>query len=275
MRKKRETKYVTIKDVAEKAEVSIATVSRVLNNGRVRPERKRRVLDAMNELNYMPNNSARNLASVNATKRVSLVIPSLASFYIPFVEGFKSGLTIYKYEAVIETFDNNQASFDDICSRQEANAEVRGIVQFAEKKELINKTVISMLENNEAFNYDIADELLSEKVGLYFASDQIVSHYFNDVVFAGQKAQTIKLEEANNYDVIITNHIDTAFALINNGYTGKIKTIETATNVSVAYPNIETLVLDMYGLGVYVSRTIIKQINEEEIENQKINITVK
>lgn len=275
MRKKRETKYVTIKDVAEKAEVSIATVSRVLNNGRVRPERKRRVLDAMNELNYMPNNSARNLASVNATKRVSLVIPSLASFYIPFVEGFKSGLTIYKYEAVIETFDNNQASFEDICSRQEANAEVRGIVQFAEKKELINKTVISMLENNEAFNYNIADELLSEKVGLYFPSDQIVSHYFNDVVFAGQKAQSIKLEDANNYDVIITNHIDTAFALINNGYTGKIKTIETATNVSVAYPNIETLALDMYGLGVYVSRTIIKQINEEEIENQKINITVK
>ncbi len=275
MRKKRETKYVTIKDVAEKADVSIATVSRVLNNGRVRPERKRRVLDAMNELNYMPNNSARNLASVNATKRVSLVIPSLASFYIPFVEGFKSGLTIYKYEAVIETFDNNRASFDDICSRQEANAEVRGILQFAEKKELINKTVISMLETNEAFNYEISDELLNEKVGLYFPTDGIVSHFFNDVVFTGEKAESINLEDASQYDVIITNHIDTAFALINKGYTGKIKTIETATNVSVAYPNIETLALDMYGLGVYVSRTIIKNINEEEIENQKINITVK
>lgn len=275
MRKKRETKYVTIKDVAEHAEVSIATVSRVLNNGRVRPERKRRVLDAMSELNYMPNNSARNLASVNATKRVSLVTPSLASFYIPFVEGFKEGLSIYKYEGVIETFNNDEATFEDICSRQEANAEVRGIIQFTHKKELINKNVISMLDVNNEFNYIIDEKLKSSKVGLYFERDTNIHDFFNDVLFAGQDTPDVKLGNTNDFDIIITNHIDSAFALINNGYTGIIKTVERATNVSVAYPNIETLVLDMYGLGVFVSRAIIKEINEEEIENKALNINIK
>lgn len=275
MRKKRETKYVTIKDVAEHADVSIATVSRVLNNGRVRPERKRRVLDAMSELNYMPNNSARNLASVNATKRVSLVVPSLASFYIPFVEGFKSGLSIYKYEGVIEAFNNDQTTFDDICSRQESNAEVRGIIQFTHKKELINKNVISMLERNPDFNYEVDSELASKKVGLYFPQDAIIHDFFNDVIFADQATEDVELASVNDYDVIITNHIDMAFALINSGYKGIIKTVERATNVSVAYPNIETLALDMYGLGVYVSRAIIKEINAEEIENQSIKITIK
>lgn len=275
MRKKRETKYVTIKDVAEHADVSIATVSRVLNNGRVRPERKRRVLYAMSELNYMPNNSARNLASVNATKRVSLVTPSLASFYIPFIEGFKSGLSIYKYEGVIETFNNDAATFDDICSRQESNAEVRGIIQFTHKKELINKNVISMLEQNEEFTYAVDAELTSKKVGLFFENDRIIHDFFNGVVFASQDTPDVELQSANDFEVIITNHIDTAFALINAGYTGTIKTIERATNVSVAYPNVETLVLDMYGLGVYVSRAIIKDINEEEIETEAIKITIK
>lgn len=275
MRKKRETKYVTIKDVAEHAEVSIATVSRVLNNGRVRPERKRRVLDAMSELNYMPNNSARNLASVNATKRVSLVTPSLASFYIPFVEGFKEGLSLYKYEGVIETFNNDQATFEDICSRQEANAEVRGIVQFTHKKELINKNVISMLDVNNDFDYVVDESLKNAKVGLFFENDTNIHDFFNNVIFESQETPDATLENTSDFDIIITNHIDTAFALINSGYTGTIKTIERATNVSVAYPNIETLALDMYGLGVYVSRAIIKEINEEEVENKALPINIR
>lgn len=275
MRKKRETKYVTIKDVAEKADVSIATVSRVLNNGRVRPERKRRVLDAMNELNYMPNNSARNLASVNATKRVSLVTPSLESFYIPFVEGFKFGLSIYKYEGVIETFNNDVSTFEDICSRQEANAEVRGIIQFAPKKDLINKNVISMLEANTGFNYEVSEELKSSKVGLYFTNDRYVHDFFDQVVFAEIDSKDVELDSVNEFDVIITNHIDTAFALINAGYKGIIRTVETATNVTVAYPNIQSLNFDLYGLGVFVSRAIIKEVNETEIENQVMNITIK
>ncbi|WOO87336.1 LacI family DNA-binding transcriptional regulator [Mollicutes bacterium LVI A0039] len=275
MRKKRETKYVTIKDVALKADVSIATVSRVLNNGRVKPERKRRVLDAMSELNYMPNNSARNLASVNATKRVSLVTPSLASFYVPFIEGFKSGLAIYKYEGVIEIFNNDEALFEEISGRQESNAEVRGIVQFAPKKELINKIVISMLEPNSDFVYNISDELKNSNIGLYFNGDTQIHDFFNDVIFSEVKTTDVDLEKALDYDVIITNHIDSAFALINKGYTGKIKTVEKATNVSITYPNIETLALDMYGLGVYVSRSVIKEINEEEIENKTITLEIK
>ncbi len=42
MRKKREEKYITIKDVAKEANVSIATVSRVINNGNVKPEKKKK-----------------------------------------------------------------------------------------------------------------------------------------------------------------------------------------------------------------------------------------
>ncbi len=275
MRKKRETKYVTIKDVAKHADVSIATVSRVLNNGKVRPERKIRVLDAMKELNYMPNNSARNLASVNATKRVGLVVPSLSSFYTPFVEGFKSGLSLYKYESAMETFDNSPVVFEEICDRQERNAEVRGIVQFTTKRELINKTVVSLLETNDSIEYAVDEELKNAKIGLYFPTDENKSMFIENVVLSDCDTTVLTKDSDLAYDIIVTHYIDSAFELINRGYKGKIKTIEQSQNVSVAVPQISTLSLDMYGLGVYTSRFIIKQINEEEEVDSKFKTIIK
>ncbi len=55
---------VTIKDVAVKANVSIATVSLVINNGgRISTETRRRVLKTIKKLNYHPSRSARGLVS--------------------------------------------------------------------------------------------------------------------------------------------------------------------------------------------------------------------
>ena len=56
--------YATIKDVAEEAKVSIATVSLVVNNhGRISQETRKKVLKAIKKLNYLPSRSARRLVS--------------------------------------------------------------------------------------------------------------------------------------------------------------------------------------------------------------------
>ena len=57
-------KKITIHDIAEKAHVSISTVSRVLNNNNHVAEGKRRVvMQVIKELNYKPNSFAQGLAS--------------------------------------------------------------------------------------------------------------------------------------------------------------------------------------------------------------------
>ncbi|WP_335339411.1 LacI family DNA-binding transcriptional regulator [Clostridium beijerinckii] len=69
-------KRVSIYEVAEKADVSISTVSRVLNNSAgVKPNKVDAVRKAMKELNYVPSELARGLAK-NATKMIG--------FYMPF-----------------------------------------------------------------------------------------------------------------------------------------------------------------------------------------------
>ncbi len=58
---------VTIKDVAKKAQVSISTVSNVLNNNldKVSEEKYKKISKIIEELGYIPNNSAKNLSKKN------------------------------------------------------------------------------------------------------------------------------------------------------------------------------------------------------------------
>lgn len=71
-----------IKDVAERAGVSPATVSRVLNNrGYLSKQTRLKVDQAMSELNYIPNDLARSLYT-KRTNLIGFIFPSTAnSFY--------------------------------------------------------------------------------------------------------------------------------------------------------------------------------------------------
>jgi LacI family transcriptional regulator len=75
-----ERKQVTRKDVAERAGVSVAVVSYVVNNGPrpVSPETEAKVKKAIKELGYYPNELARSL-SRKQTATIGLIIPSLTN----------------------------------------------------------------------------------------------------------------------------------------------------------------------------------------------------
>jgi DNA-binding LacI/PurR family transcriptional regulator len=72
---------VTLREVAERAGVSIKTVSNVVNDYEyIRPETRRKVQDAIDALGYRPNLSARGLRS-GRTGAISLIIPDLRNAY--------------------------------------------------------------------------------------------------------------------------------------------------------------------------------------------------
>ncbi len=73
----------TIFDVAKLADVSIKTVSRVVNNEpNVRASTKERVDKAVEELNYRPDQSARNLAS-HRSNLIALIYDDPSAYEIP------------------------------------------------------------------------------------------------------------------------------------------------------------------------------------------------
>src|SRR5205823_13889307 len=70
---------VTIVDVATRAGVGVATVSRVLNgHSNVRPATRARILDAIDALDYRPSSLARSL-SLGKTMVVAVVLPWFTS----------------------------------------------------------------------------------------------------------------------------------------------------------------------------------------------------
>ena len=96
----------TIKDVAEKAGVSAATVSYVLNDARkVRPETEQRVLWAAKELGYQPNTAARSLAVGHSTV-IGLIVPDLLNPFFPEIaKSFQAEAAVHGMETV--TMDGN------------------------------------------------------------------------------------------------------------------------------------------------------------------------
>src|SRR3546814_16125556 len=71
----------TIRDVAARAGVSTATVSNVLSGTRhVGPERRQRVLDAIERLDYRPNGIAASLRS-QRRRVVGVVVPALTNAF--------------------------------------------------------------------------------------------------------------------------------------------------------------------------------------------------
>lgn len=95
---------VTIKDVAKAAGVSVATVSRVLNNSAtVSVSATEQVNNAIKQLGYSPNFLGRNLRKCE-TNVILAIIPSTEhSFYSDIIRGMQSAASEKGYDILIST----------------------------------------------------------------------------------------------------------------------------------------------------------------------------
>lgn len=91
-----------IQDVARRANVGVGTVSRVLNNnGYVSEKTRLRVEEAIRELQYIPNELARNLYR-NKNNTIAVIVPDVASpFYAAFVNEVEKNLRTRGYKALL------------------------------------------------------------------------------------------------------------------------------------------------------------------------------
>jgi LacI family transcriptional regulator len=101
----RRSSSVTIRDVARQASVSVATVSRYINqNAPVSPEVAERLDKVMTELRYVPHAAARHLAS-RKTRVVGLLLNNLHNdFFVPLLNGVESVIRKKGYNLIIATY---------------------------------------------------------------------------------------------------------------------------------------------------------------------------
>ncbi len=99
---------VTIQDVAKAASVSVATVSRVVNNiPLVSEDTKQRVLAAIDELGYEPNEVARSL-KVRKTKTIGILLDDITKpQYTSISRGVTDACWIYEYNVILANTDGD------------------------------------------------------------------------------------------------------------------------------------------------------------------------
>ena len=99
---------VSIYDVAAKAGVSVVTVSRVLNNATtVRDSSRKKVLAAVEALNYHPSAAARSLAK-GKTNVIGIVLPNLSDpFLSDVVVNVNIQLENHGYSLAVTVIDDS------------------------------------------------------------------------------------------------------------------------------------------------------------------------
>ena len=97
-----ERNMATIKDIAARAGVTATTVSRVINNrGYISEETRKKVTQAMQEMNYQPNELARSLAKAHSNT-IGVIVPHISHpFFSKMISALESAAAKRGYKILL------------------------------------------------------------------------------------------------------------------------------------------------------------------------------
>ena len=163
---------VTIYDVARKAKVSMATVSRVVNgNDNVRKETRDRVMEVIKRLHYQPNAVA-----------VGLVVPDLTNLYFAELsKGIDDIALLYKYNIIITSIENRLMK-EDQAIQSLLNKQVDGVIYMSNR---LPEKVMDAFERTDtpvvlAGTKDNREDLPSVTIDYKKADTEALNLMFND-----------------------------------------------------------------------------------------------
>lgn len=134
---------VSIRDVAHRAGVSIATVSRTVNHiSTVNPELAQRVWKAIEEVGYLPNTQARALVS-GRSKMLGLIVSEITNPFFPeLVQEFENIAVAQGYEVLIGSTNYNPARTESLMRRLlQRNVDGVAVMTFGVEEDLVKKLV--------------------------------------------------------------------------------------------------------------------------------------
>ena len=119
---------MNIYDIAKKANVSVATVSRVINkSGQVRESTRKKVENAIAEMHYTPSSVARSL-STQQTDNIGIIVPDIFNpFYARVLAGITGETRKYGYNTFLFNAEENVAHLHQIL-RAIMGERLKGII---------------------------------------------------------------------------------------------------------------------------------------------------
>ncbi|MEG1474924.1 MAG: LacI family DNA-binding transcriptional regulator [Longicatena sp.] len=188
-------KRITIYDVAKEADVSLATVSRVINGSEVvREDTRVKVQEAIEKLGYKPNAIAQGLA-LQKTTTIALIVPEASYFYTgQIINGLIDVAKIYKYNIMLHTTTEGISEMNDIIENI-IKSRVDGVVIFNDK---LSKDELNQLTSYQIPIVVIGNRMSDETVGsVYIDYSKLVYDYATSCIKSG-KTNIALVEDRKN-----------------------------------------------------------------------------
>ncbi|MCB2306908.1 LacI family transcriptional regulator [Clostridium estertheticum] len=229
-----------IRDVAREANVSMSTVSRVMNkNYPVKEETKIRVEKAVEKLNFSPNTLARSLICQN-TKTIGILVPSIDNLFFPTViKAIEYELRINGYSIYLcDTADN--ASEEIKYIRSLMGRQVDGIIVIDPKTENMKNGFYEMVGKDiplvsiNGYNKDIDCNFVlnDEANGARQAMEYLLKLGHENIIFVrGKESYSYDIKENVYIKFMEENKLTVQKKIIDVGEGNSYDTVDGTMNI--------------------------------------------
>lgn len=214
---------VTMRDIAERANVSVATVSYVLNeSGNISGDTKRKVLEVVKELNYRPNQIAKSL-KMKRTNTIGVIVEDMTVFNAPpIIDGINEGADMLGFSILLTNMRLKQW----ISSKSE-HLDERNIITKKIIDELVSKKVDGIIYIG-FHPRDVTDCIPTVDVPILFTYCYTTNPHQRSINYDDEKAAydatNFFVSQGHQKIALISGHIDSMSAHSRySGYYNAIK----------------------------------------------------
>ena len=190
---------VTIYDIAARAGVSIATVSRVFNNSpRVSAKTRERIFSISSELGYTPHASARNLAR-RQSNLVSAIIPMMASyFYMEVLQGVQERIAESDFDLLVYAAPKLE-DVDSLLASAMTRGKTAGVLLFSTP---LNEERMRLLKSRsqpvvlvDQYHAQFDSVSIDNRKGGYMATQHLVNCGYRQIGLIMARSESVPARE--------------------------------------------------------------------------------
>ncbi len=205
---------VTIKEVAKKANVSISTVSRVINSSKpVSDDIKKRVYDVIEELGYTPNPVARSLV-MKRQQIIGVIVPDVSKSVIgELISAIEDIAKTYNYDIVLcITYGDvaNEIRYFELLKAKQVGGIifVTNEINDTNTQQLIDAEVPIVLFDRDGSNYEVSSVLVDQYKSTYEAIDYLYQAGHRDIMLirSGNDEQDFAAQQLKAYKQALLDH---------------------------------------------------------------------
>ncbi|MBN1414490.1 MAG: LacI family DNA-binding transcriptional regulator [Bacteroidales bacterium] len=220
-------KISNLKKVAEKAGVSIATVSRVVNNSpNVNPETRIKIEKIIKDLKYSPNRVAKRLRNRNASGNLlGVLIPDIQNpFYVEVLRGIEDIAYKKKYALIVCNFsqdENKEKMYLDILQSESVDGLIAAPTHEHDQKviNLVKTGLPIVCVDRGLVDVDVDVVLVENRKGAYSAVDYLAKKGYRRIAYISgiPKLPSSRDRELGYRDALEANKLPVCSELIRYG----------------------------------------------------------